>query len=863
VDLLRLSRLKTALITPYIVPCICLLVGWIKAYRTAEAESTYILDLQKMGNAPWKSINHSLKMNRKNNKGKKRKSSSGKEMLQKRNASPNKLSIDTGSEFKKALLYHKSGQIHKAEEIYKRILEVNPNHSDSLCLLGIIAHQTNKNDIAVNLISKAIRRNPGNPIYYSNLGNALKDQGKLVEAISSYQKALEIRPDFAEVYSNMGNVFKEQGKLTEAIHSYQKVLEIKPDLAEVNYNLGNALKAQGSLTKAITYYQKALKVKPAFAEAHNNMGDVFIDQGKLTEAIYCFQKALEAKPDYVKAHNNMGAVFKEQGKLTEAFTYFRKALEFKPDYAEAYNNMGAIFQEQGASDKAISCFQKALKIKPAYTDAYYNMGIAFKDLGKLAESISCLQKALEINPDYAEAYSNLFHQLQQACAWQKLENMSAKLDEFTTKSLDNGAKTAEPPFVSLARHTDLSRHSAIAKSWSSDITKTISTLKIHFPFDGRRSCKTKIIVGYLSNNFRNHALAHLTLSLYGLHNRDEFKIFCYSYGEDDGSYYSTRIRQDCDKFVDIHNRSYIDAARCIYKDQVDILVDLNGYTTGSRLEISALHPAPVQVRYLGLAGTTGSNFFDYIITDQIVTPNDHARYYNENFICLPHCYQINDHTQAISNKDWKRADFGLSENSFVFCSFNQGYKIEPVMFNTWMNILRQVPESVLWLPRGSEITENNLRQEAERKDVKPARLIFSEKLLKDRHLGRLRLADVALDTRIVNGAITTSDALWAGVPVITLQGGSFASRISSSILTATGLPELITDTLDEYEFLAIDLARNPEKLQMIRQKIEKNRSTEPLFDTPGFTRNLERAYKEMWSIFAAGKEPRQIEVVES
>jgi protein O-GlcNAc transferase len=699
-------------------------------------------------------------MNRKKNKGKKQKPSSHNKGSIKRNISPGRPSIDIVREFAKALQYHQAGQLRKAEEIYKSILEVNPNHSDSLHLLGIVAHQSGNNDIAVDLINKAIQRSPETPIYYFNLGNVLRAQGKLAEAVSPYQKAVEIKPDYPEAYYNLGITFESQGKLTETVLSYQKVLEIEPD----------------------------------HAEAHNNMGNAFIAQGKLAEAVSCFQKAVEIKPDLAGAYYNLGTVFKGQRKL----------------------------------DKAISSYQKAL----------------------------------DINPNLAEAYNELFHQFQQTCTWQKLEDMTARFDGFTANALKNGTKTAETPFISLSRYSDLSRNFAIAKSWSSNIARAMSTVKTHFSFDDRRSRKAKISIGYLSNDFRNQAMAHLMLSLFGLHNRDEFEILCYSYGEDDRSHYRTRIRQDCDKFVDLRSLNYADAARCIYEDQVDILVDLKGYTGNSKLEICALRPAPVQVRYLGLAGTTGADFFDYIITDRIITPEEHVQYYSENFAYLPHCYQVNDRTQEILNKDWKKSDFGLPEDSFVFCSFNQGYKIEPVMFNTWMNILRQVPEGVLWLKRENEITEKNLRREAEARGVKPDRIVFSEKLPKSEHLTRLRLADVALDTRIVNGAITTSDALWAGVPVVTLQGSNFPSRMSSSILTAIGLPELIVHSIEEYESLAIDLVHNPSRLQTIRQKLTENLSTEPLFDTPRFAGNLESAYKEMWKIFVAGESPRQIKVVE-
>ena len=805
-----------------------------------------------------------LKMTRKSkkNKGRKRRLSSGNKRLRKRHIPLNRSPFDILAELKKALQYHQSGQLHKAQEIYKTILDINPNHSDSLHLLGVIAHQAGKSDIAVNLINKAIQNNPKNAVYYYNLGYVFLDQGDSVEAASCFQKALDIRPDYAEAYHNLGYAFHDQGRLVEAISYYQKALNIKPDYAEAYNNMGNAFRDQGNSVEAISCYQKAVEIKPDFVEAYNNMGNAFRGQGKLVEAISSFQKALNIKSDYAEAYNNMGNAFQDQGDLLQAISCYQKALEIKPDYSKAYTNMGNAFRDQGKLVEAISCYKKALEIQPEFAGAYTNMGNAFQDQGKSVEAISCYQKALEIKPEFAEPYSELFHQLQRTCTWQKLQAMTAKLDNLTKEALDSGKKTAESPFISLSRHTDLSRNLAIARSWSREISRAMSNLKIHFSFDGRRSAKTRVAIGYLSNDFRDHPMAHLMLGLFGLHNRDEFEIFCYSYGEDDGSQYRARIQRDSDKFVDLRHLNHAEAARCIYEDQVDILVDLKGYTGGGRLEICALRPAPIQVRYLGLAGTTGADFFDYIITDRIVTPEDHASYYSENFVYLPHCYQVNDHTQAICDKDWKRLDFGLPEGSFVFCSFNQGYKIEPLMFNSWMNILGQVPEAVLWMPRLGETAEKNLRQEAEVRGVKPARLIFAERLPKNEHLARLRLADMALDTRIVSGAATTSDSLWAGVPVITLQGNNFASRMSSSILRGIGLSETIAHSLEDYEAFAVRLALNPSELQTTRQRLAKNRLTEPLFDTSRFAKNLEKAYKGMWEFFVAGERPQQIKVVE-
>ncbi len=378
---------------------------------------------------------------------------------------------------------------------------------------------------------------------------------------------------------------------------------------------------------------------------------------------------------------------------------------------------------------------------------------------------------------------------------------------------------------------------------------------------GKNDLAMSLYRRYLSNNFHDHPVAHLMVSLFGLHNRDRFQVFCYSYGPDDGSHYRHRIQKGCDKFIDLRNLNDVDAATRIHEDSVAILVDLKG--PYNRLRISALCPAPIQVVYLGFLSTTGAGFFDYIIADKLVTPQDHAKYYSENFVYMPHCYQPNDHTQTVSERRWTRNDFGLPEHGFVFCSFNAAYKVEPVVFNAWMNILRQVPQAVLWLLWEDKTTEGNLRHEAQQRDIESERLIFSKRLPMDQHLARLKLADLALDTCIYNGGATTSNALWAGVPVITLQGSHFVSRMSASSLTAVRLPELITRSLAEYEALAIKLALRPMELGGIRQRLAKNRSTQPLFDTHRFARNLEKAYEEMWKIFLAGETPRQIEIAES
>ena len=763
-------------------------------------------------------------MARKKKKQKKRRVSSVKE-----NSVKGDVVLDEiAGEIEEAVRHHQSGQFRQAEDIYKKILETYPNHSDALHLSGLIAHQTGKYEAADGMISKAIQNSPDNPVYHNSLGAVYKAQNKPDEAILCFQKALVLKPDFAQALSNLASAFNVQGRSDEAISCFQKVVQLKPD----------------------------------DADAYVHLGLLFQDQGRLNEAISCYENTVQIKPNHAETYLNLGNLFKKLGHFSQAISYYQRASELKPDYAEACNNMGLAFQNQGKFDEAISCYQSTLKLKPDIAETYDNMGNALQYQGKFDEAISCYQKALELKPEYAEAYSHLVVMLQQTCAWQAFEEFAANLDELTKTSLEKGERTVEMPLASLMRHADPHRNLAVAKSWSEDIARHISKAGTNFSHERRRSSGTKIRIGYLSCNFCSHPVAHLTADLYGLHNRDEFEIFCYSCGEDDGSYYRKRIAQDCDKFVDLRHLNNIDAAKRVYEDQTDILVDLMGHTQDSRLAISALRPAPVQVSYLGFLGSTGADFLDYIITDRIVTPEEDVPCYSEKFVCLPHCYQMNSRVE-MQHPSFARTDFGLPEDGFVFCSFNEPYKIEPVMFDIWMKILRRIPKSVLWLPRKNETAEKNLRQEAEARKVDSERLIFSERLPIDQHLARLKLADLALDTRIYNGGATTSNALWMGVPVITLQGSHFVSRMTASSLSAIGLPELITYNLKEYGALAVRLARNSDELQAIQEKLEKNRLTEPLFDTPRFVRNLEQAYKEMWEIFLAEENPRQIKVTET
>jgi len=730
-----------------------------------------------------------------------------------------------------------------------------------------------------------------------NQGNRQYDSKNLSAAIVCYQKALEIWPDFFEAYFNLAKACQDLGDHEQAVFYYHKTLELKPGFAEAHFNIGVSLQEKEHFRQAIDSYRKALQVTPQFVAAHQNMGSCFQHLAQTDQAIACYEKALEYEPNAAQIHYNIGQTFYEKDEWEKAAASFQQALNLKPDYAEASHNLGLACYRLNRLDEAIACFQKSARLKPEHVNIYYDLGNSYRDQGDLDGMIGCYQKVLGLDPDSVQAYHNLavafrgrnnldqaiaccrkalqtrpdhpdslaylVQLLQHACQWEMLPDTADQLDRLTEDALDQGHKTAEQPMLSLRRHSDPQRNLAVAQSWSRKIAARAAVSGIKFSFVDRHVFKKKITVGYMSADFKNQAVMHQMLSLFGLHNRNRFKVYGYSHGKDDGSFYRRKIQQDCDKFIELDNLSHAEAANCIFRDQVDILVDLMGHTRGNRMAICALRPSPVQISYLGFLGTTGAEFMDYFITDKIVTPEEHRKFFTEKLVFMPDCYQVNDHLQQISKKQWQKGECGLPPQGTVFCSFGQPYKIDLLMFDTWMRILQRVPQSVLWLLNQNAAATQNMRQRAQMQGLAPGRLVFAGALpLKD-HLARLRLADLALDTRLYNGGATTSNALWAGVPVITLQGEHFVSRMSSSSLMAVGLSELVTTSLKAYEELAVELATNPDKVQAIRRMLARNRLTHPLFDTPRFVKNLENAYQTMWKTWTAGRLPQSFEVAET
>lgn len=584
--------------------------------------------------------------------------------------------------------------------------------------------------------------------------------------------------------------------------------------------------------------------------------------GRLVEAEAIYLRLLEKRPDHPDALHFLGVLAHQRGDAIQAARRISRAIRLNPTAPHYHCNLGNVFRSQARWDDAKACYDKALSLNPEDGVVCHNLAVVSQNLGEHRKAAAYYHRAFQLDPQNAEACSHYFHLCMTVCDWPGAAAVETSLERLTRRQLAAGQKTGETPFHNVLRCADPALNAAVARSWSDPLAGAAAGTGIRFSFEARRRGGDRITVGYLSNDFRNHPIGHLIVSLFAAHDRERFRIFGYSTGEDDGSSYRKRIARDCDRFTDIRSMSPLEAARKIHADGVHILVDLMGHTKGNRLEINALRPAPVQVTYLGFPGSSGAGFFDYVLADATVIPREHRAHYREAVAYLPHCYQVNDRTQAIADDGFTRTDMGLPERGFVFCSFNQAFKFEPVMFDVWMAILHRVPDSVLWLLRTHTDTENHLIREAQKRSIPAARLVFADRLPKAGHLGRLRLADLVLDTRIYNGHTSTSDALWAGVPVVALEGRHFASRVSAGILAAAGVPELITRSLHEYGSLAVRLAEDSGYYREIRDKVGRNRLPSPLFDTPRFARNLESAYAAMWNRFTSGEPPETFAVSE-
>ena len=678
---------------------------------------------------------------------------------------------------------------------------------------------------------------------------ALLSQGK--DAVLPAQKAAQLLSGDAECHYNLGNALKDLGRLEEAVAAFQAALEINPRFALAHNNLGLALADLGHWVGASESWQRAVQINPALHDAHNNLGNALKELGDLDGAVASYLRVLALKPDSAEAHCNLGVAQISLRHTEQAIASFSRALALRADLAEAHNNMGIALAELGRAEDAETNIRQALRIRPGYAEAHINLGNVFGNIRRFRDAEQCYRRALELSPGHDYLFGSWLHAKLKICDWDGLDRELARLGD----KIERGERASTPfPLLSMLRSRVLHRKASeiwVKANWARDNPR---------PVVERQPRREKIRIGYFSGDFRDHATAYLIAGLFERHDKSRFELTAFSFGPDTKDATRTRIAAAFDRFCDVRDMPDGDVAALSKRLEIDIATDLSGFTHGSRPGIFSLRAAPIQVNYLGYPGTMAAPFIDYLIADQTLIPAAHRADHTEKIVYLPHCYQANDSKRIISEKRFTRSELDLPQDGFVFCCFNNNYKIMPSTFDGWMRILRKADRSVLWLFEDNETAAANLRREAELRGVVGERLIFARRMALPEHLARHRLADLFLDTLPYNAHTTASDALWAGLPVLTCIGETFAGRVGASLLKAVGLPELISSTPERYEALAIELAGNPDGLSEIKRKLADNRLSTPLFDTRLFTRHIEAAYAAMHARHMANLAPEHIHV---
>jgi predicted O-linked N-acetylglucosamine transferase (SPINDLY family) len=792
----------------------------------------------------------------------------------------------TQAKLQQGFVLHQQGRLSEAEPLYEQVLRNAPTNFDALHMLGVVALQTGRAQHGVKLLTKAINLNSGVAAAHNNLGSGLNELKRNKEALDHFDKALSLKPDYAEAYYNRGSALNELARYQEALDNYDRAVAFKPDFVKAYNNRGNTLRELDRFQDALASYDKAISIDPHYAEAHNNRGsalnelrlfaealtscdraialnpnnasayynraNVLSNLARFEEALRSYEQAVILNPTDFKAHKNRGNALKDLKRLEEALRSYEQAIALKPDYAEAHNNRGNALKELRRFEAALTSYDKAISLKPGFERAYYNRGMLLSELRRPEEAIADFTKAAALKPDLEFLFGNLTHSRMMSCDWTDLES---QVDQLVL-GLNNAEKVTTPfPLLSITNSPELQLKAA--EIFTRDKYPANSIL----PPIAKGQKQGKIRVGYFSADFRMHAVSILSAELFERHDRARFEVIAFSFGVNKLDEMRKRLEVAFDKFIDVGDLSDREVALLARELKIDIAVDLGGLTTDSRTGIFRIRAAPVQVSFLGYPGTMGMDCIEYLAADRMLISAPAQKHYSEKIVYLPNSYMPNDTNRIISDRRFERSEFGLPQSGFVFCCFNNNYKLNPDVLDRWARILKQVEKSVLWLSESNATAMANLRKETASRGINPERLIFAKRLPEAaEHLARHRLADLFLDTLPYNAHTTAVDALWAGLPIVTLIGETFAGRVGASLLTAVGLQDLITSTPHEYEALAIQLANNPAKLVELKSRLIRNRATEPLFDTQLFTRHIETAYAAMYERYHADLSPEHIYV---
>ncbi|MGD1699249.1 GNAT family N-acetyltransferase [Dapis sp. BLCC M229] len=672
-------------------------------------------------------------------------------------------------------------------------------------------------------------------------GKNMARQGNLEGAVASFTEAIRLQPDYLAAHNQLGKAYQQLGQTQEAISTYKNLLSINPNLAQAHCNLGAIWQIQGHTEDALAAYQKAIDLKPDFALAYLNLGRLKSQQEVWQSAEKSLQEAIRLQPNAAEAHYELGNVLRHRGKFKEAIASYEIALKYQPQLLPGWNNLGGLWMQRGDMQKAQACFEKVLKLNADFIPVYRNLGDVLETQGKFTEALACYNHILEQTPDNTEVFYRKEHLRLILCDWDEYDKRMETLHQRLQAHLKE--ETAPPllPLPVNCFRIPIANHIAVAKHWGKYVSRSVEKINPHFPPPAPPSPKLRL--GYISADFRQHAMGTLIHQLFPYHDSSKFEVYGYSLHHHQDKFTAT-IKEGIHQFRDLSDLTPEAAARQIHGDGIHILIDLSGYTTFSRPEILALQPAPIQIQYLGYPNTMGADFMQYILADQWLIPPELEDYYSEKVIRLPHA--LVGSPLEMSNKPFTREDFGLPTNGFVFYCFNRTHKFDPQVFGTWMRILAQVPDSVLWLIETTPDISQNLRNLAQTQGISPSRLVFTPRLPLDEYLKAYTLADLFLDTWVYNAGATAIHALGAGLPFMTCPGSTFAARMGASICAAADLDLFICSDVTDYEQKAVHFATHADELATIRQRLCEQRHTLPLFQPQQWIADLEATCWQLW-----------------
>jgi protein O-GlcNAc transferase len=716
-----------------------------------------------------------------------------------------------------ALALHRAGRLSEAEALYLKLLAADPDLYPALHLMGLLRLHQGRAAEALPYIERALTLQPGAPQTLSNYGIALGAAGRHREGLQVLERVLKLTPNNSRSWSDRGALLGKLDRNEEA-------------LADLD---------------------RAVALDPTNQQAWSNRGLILVALDRPGEALESYDRALRLRPDDLETRNNRGLALRSMGRANEALSEFERVLRDMPGHAGAWVNRASVLWAMEAVEPALQSYDRALAIQPNMPEALASRAnCLWTRRGDLSGAIADLQRLLAVRPGHPYALGNLLHLKMHAGDWRDLMRERAALDD----GVRAGRRVVEP-YVYQGLSSSPADLLAAARIYAKDRYPPLPCM------ERRHRRPGKIRLGYLCGEFRAQATMYLAAGLFEHHDRSRFVVTAFDNSRDDGSAMRQRVSAAFDKFMPIQRLSDREAAQLIAGEEIDILVNLNGYFGAGRMGVFARRPAPLQVNYLGFPGSLGADYMDYILADAEVIPSGAQSFYSEKVVRLPGCYQVNDAARP-RPAPVTRAAHGLKEADFVFCHFNSSYKITPEMFALWLRLLEKVPSSVLWLLESNVLFAANLRAQVVRAGVDPQRVVFAPPLENSAHVSRLALGDLFLDSLPYNAHTTASDALWTGLPLITCRGQAFAGRVAASLLRAVGLPGLITDTLAEYESLALELAQDRTLLQSYRERLTHNPARLSLFDTARTTRRIEAAYEEMVTRWTKNLTPAGFDVLD-